>query len=253
MLLGITVGVCAILAMLLVYRYDMYEREPWYMLLLTAGAGAAMMWLAGHIELAWLDAMHSQPWPALHIAMAAAITEEGLRLGLVACLAIFVQSQFNDPMDGIIYGSAAGLGMAVLESIDHMRFAQVTGPLPPPSEIIRLLGHLVMGGITGFGLGMARMGMRHWRRVLIGCVAVSVTMHFLWDWLAFEMLYARGKEWWQTLAAIAIMFGGIVFYGMLVVTGSDWSRKVFAPHSKRKLWGWPMTVFFSHEDDDPQG
>ena len=39
---------------------------------------------------------------------------------LVVALALLIPSQFNDPMDGIIYGSLIGLGMAVLESIDYL-------------------------------------------------------------------------------------------------------------------------------------
>lgn len=44
----------------------------------------------------------------------------------------------------------------------------------------------------------------------------------------------------QTVAAIAIMLGGIVFYGMLVQLGSSLSKERFDPESSRTLWGWPF-------------
>jgi hypothetical protein len=49
----------------------------------------------------------------------------------------------------------------------------------------------------------------------------------------------------QTVASIAIMSFGLLFYGSLVVFGSRLSKKTFAPDSKSELWGWPFTVLFS--------
>ena len=34
----------------------------------------------------------------------------------------------------------------------------------------------------------------------------------------------------------------LLFYGMLVVRGSAWSRQIFDPLSSRRLWGWPLTL-----------
>ena len=34
-MLYVTLAVCTVLAGLLVYRYDLYEREPWYMALIA--------------------------------------------------------------------------------------------------------------------------------------------------------------------------------------------------------------------------
>ena len=233
---------CAGLAGLLVYRYDMCEREPWYMLVLTALIGAAAMRLAGHLEDWTLELFGSAPRPVVVIAAVAATHEELLRLLIVVGLVVFVPRQLNDPMDGIIYGSMAGLGMAVTESIFYLDLWHSTGPLPPASEPVRLFSHLVLGGITGFAVGMARMRMPGWPRVLLGCLAVSITIHFLWDWIALAANSAGRMRWWQTAAGVALMVGGILFYGRLVVVGSDWSRRVFAPHQMRTLWGWPFTL-----------
>jgi hypothetical protein len=89
---------------------------------------------------------------------------------------------------------------------------------------------------------MMRMRMRGVFRVLAGCLAVSIGLHFLWDWIAFTVAAERSMQWWQSAAAVLIMLGGILFYGMLVVVGSDWSRRVFDPHSAKRLWGWPFTI-----------
>ena len=45
-----TLAVCAVLAGLLIYRYDLYDREPWYMALIAVGLGAAAMLALSEIE-----------------------------------------------------------------------------------------------------------------------------------------------------------------------------------------------------------
>jgi RsiW-degrading membrane proteinase PrsW (M82 family) len=145
-------------------------------------------------------------------------------------------------MDGIIYGSVVGLGMAIEESLFFLDLDPPVGDLLPPAEIIRLCGHLVLGGITGFAIGMARFRMRGWVPALIGCLTVSMGLHFLWDWIAFSASRAGDIAAWQTVAAVSIMVGGMIFYGALVTRASAWSRAMFAPESRRRLWGWPFVV-----------
>ena len=99
-----------------------------------------------------------------------------------------------------------------------------------------------MGGITGFAIGMARMGMRGWPWALAGCLSVSMSLHFLWDAIALAARGVGAMTAWQTAGAVGLMGSGILFYGMLVVRGSAWSRQIFDPLSARRLWGWPLTL-----------
>ena len=45
-----TLFLCTMLIAMLVYRYDIYKKEPWYMLVATAAFGVLVMWLLGYIE-----------------------------------------------------------------------------------------------------------------------------------------------------------------------------------------------------------
>lgn len=242
MLLYGSLAVCGILAALLVYRYDMYEREPWYMIVLALGLGWGAMWLAGLAEMWTMNRFGEPPRPDMIVAAIAATHEELARLLVVIGLAIVVPRQFNDPMDGIIYGSLVGVGMAIDESLFYLGLGADPAALLPPAEIIRIAGHLVMGGITGFAIGMARMSLKGWPRVLAFCLVFSTGLHFLWDCVAFAAIRQGAMTPLQTAAAVGLMLGGILFYGVLVVVGSEWSRQVFAPHSVKSLWGWPFTL-----------
>jgi hypothetical protein len=110
----------------------------------------------------------------------------------------------------------------------------------PGAEIVRLCGHLVLGGITGFAVRMARRRMRRWGLALVGCLAVSTSLQFIWDYLALDGMQRGSMLAWQTCAAIAVMTSGMLVYGALVVVAAKWSRIIFAPDSKRGLLGWPF-------------
>src|SRR5262249_28751473 len=109
-----TLLVCAFGAATLVYHHDLYEPESLPTLGLSVAFGIGAMWFAGRTE-AWTFAL-THISSAGAVAVIAAFEEELLKLlvvvGLICC-----SRCVNDPMDGLVYGSMAGLGMAVEESI----------------------------------------------------------------------------------------------------------------------------------------
>jgi len=236
MALHVTLGLCAFLAALLVYRYDLYEREPWYMLVLGVAAGGVAMRLVGEVELVSLGYVESN----VAIAALAALHEELARLLVILAIALVFTRQFNDPMDGLVYGSMVGLGMALEESFYLLGLLDVPGAIRLPVELVRLLGHLVMGGIVGFGLGLAWVDSQGWRGKLILCFLVSTGLHFAWDWIALDVSDTTSLSIYQTAASIAVMLFGMMFYGALVHVGSTLSKGMFAPESRASLWGWPF-------------
>ncbi len=248
MLLYVTLALCALLAGLLVYRYDMYDREPWYMMVTAIVVGAAAMWGLGYLEDRSISFLRDvEPvWSAvpIHVSLSlvAATHEELAKLLVVIGFAILARRHFNDPLDGIIYGSVVGLGMAIEESLQYLSDWKATDPLPA-TEVLRLLGHLIMGGITGFGIGMLRMRIPRAVRTLLGCLLVSTALHFFWDWISLSAAQSSVMPWWQRLSAIALMLWGCLFYGVLVITGSRWSSEVFSPRRRLSLWGWPFSLW----------
>ena len=172
MALYIALALCACLFALLVYRYDLYEREPWYMLVLAVALGYVAMRAAGFLELIALRYVETH----VAIAAVAAFLEELSRFVMVVAIAVIFPRQFNDPMDGIVYGSMIGLGMAVEESFYLLGLLGTPSPLVLPVEIVRLLGHLVMAGILGFGVGLARTDVFGWRGKLLRCALVAFAL-----------------------------------------------------------------------------
>lgn len=228
--------VCAVAATVLVWQYDMYEKEPWWMIGIAIAGGAVVMWNLSWIENITIQWISPGEYSVPVISFVAATHEELGKLLVVVAIALLARKQFNDPMDGIIYGSMAGLGAALEESFGVLLALPDVDWAAARPELVRYAGHLVMGGIGGFSVGMAVTKKRSWPFVLAGCLCISMLIHFLWDCIA---LTVRGRDEMGprlSLASTGLMLAGMLVYGVLVTIGSRWSRETFDPGSKRRLW-----------------
>ena len=87
MVLYVALAVSAIVAARLVYRYDLYDREPWFVIAVVAAAGAVAMRLLGDVEDQAIELLAGRHPTAGHIAFVAAAFEESARLLIVLALA----------------------------------------------------------------------------------------------------------------------------------------------------------------------
>ncbi|MGB0768907.1 MAG: PrsW family glutamic-type intramembrane protease [Phycisphaeraceae bacterium] len=232
----LVLGLGGLLFGAMVYRYDMHEREPWWMLVASALAGMATM--AGAVELQ--DALLARVSPGESGAAAAifaGVFETGAKLLVPTGVVLGLRRYFNDPMDGLIYGSLAGLGAAVCEGMYWHWLA-------PPAEgagalaahgpdAIRLVMHTLWGGIAGFALGLIVMK-RAWRMPLLRMAGGVVAIHVAWD--GFVGFAAKDSNWHRLVAALLVGVS-VVWYGLLIVKANQWSRAMHAPTSKRRLAG----------------
>jgi len=222
----------------IVYRYDMHEREPWWMLLLAIAGGAVMMAGAFCIEYTVLIAAANSglgyDYAILHATLAGVFEELGKFAIPLAVLLIF-RKQFNDPMDGLIYGCMAGLGAALYESAWFMLNEPTTGWLPllhqRAQDAVRLLMHTCWGGLGGFALGLIVMK-KPWRLTLAKCLGGAVGLHLAWD---LFVGFAEVQYFIHRLIAALTLGTTVVWFGFLTFHANRWSRQMHAPKSKQKL------------------
>jgi RsiW-degrading membrane proteinase PrsW (M82 family) len=194
------------------------------------------MWTAGQAEAAILGA--SRGMGGLGIAALAGVAEEASKLAVVFLVSVLARREFDDPMDGVVYGSLAGLGAALEESLAYRRMWP--SALVPAGELVRLWAHVVLGGIVGFPLGFWRGAPRRSAIGTLLALSVVACLHFGWDAVVLSVREGAAPRPTQILAGIALMLGSLTLYGRLVVIASASSRHQFAPESAARLWGWPF-------------
>jgi hypothetical protein len=118
-------------------------------------------------------------------AFNAALFEEVPKGLAVVLLFLVMRDEFDDVVDGIVYGAAVGLGFNFMETVVYMS----VGGLPQfflRQGLGLFLGHATYTALIGAGIGVARQVPGRTRKVLAigsGFVA-AIAAHFTWDaWL----------------------------------------------------------------------
>lgn len=225
----------------MVYRYDLYDKEPWYLLLFAMILGYVVFWGIGFVEDFsnsrlgfYQEGDHSAGQAAV-----AATHEELAKLLVVVSIALLFPRHFNDPIDGLIYGAFVGLGMALEESVWYVVTSRHGAPVALGAdtlgpEVIRLVLHILMGGISGFGVGLVveHSTLKHWLLILVGCVTGSMTLHFFWDYLCGIPIasgeFTSDKFLFLRVASVVLMLSAMAAFAVGVVFGSRLSQRRFA-------------------------
>lgn len=178
-------------------------RRVWAAVLLGALSGAAGFFVE---DVLIAIALSSDPGPsnpalpyALQMLYFAAIPEETVKLAAIAAIALRSRV-FREPMDGVVYGAAVGLGFAALENLAAIEDAARRGD---PFWLIglgRAMSAVPFHGASGtiFGAYIAKarfdgaIGTHRadrWRR------AGSL----LAVWLVLVLLHATRNTWWVSI------------------------------------------------------
>ncbi len=115
---------------------------------------------------------------ALEAFLAAAIPEE---LGKAAVLVGYSmrRKEFNEPIDGIVYGVAASMGFATLENVLYV--AGGGGPVAFLRAATAVPAHAFTGAIMGYYAGLAWQGMERRNGLLMQGIGLAILLHGLYD------------------------------------------------------------------------
>jgi len=160
-------------------RNDRFEREPLSIVAFTFGWGVFCGIFAAALNLLVFPILGSP---------GASFVEEPLKLLGVYWIARHrrLGGEFNDHLDGMVYGAAAGAGFAGLENLYYLMEMILGRGLPALGAIaVRSAAsfcHIAWSASAGRSLGLARAlrGYTTLRDLLPG-LAVAIPMHFLWN------------------------------------------------------------------------
>jgi RsiW-degrading membrane proteinase PrsW (M82 family) len=156
-------------------RHDDHEREPLWLVLLAAAAGAAstlgVLWTRP-----WLEAVFAPLPPAVDAFVVTAAAEEGWKL--LAFLPFLALRELDEPLDGAIYGAAVGLGFATIENV-HVASVHGEFGLLLQRAVTATLLHAASTGCLGVCFAEGKL-----RRLHLGTPA----------WLGLGLLVAIGSH-----------------------------------------------------------
>jgi RsiW-degrading membrane proteinase PrsW (M82 family) len=193
------------LGLLVVRRMDRNEKEPWRLVMVAAAWGAIVatslvVWGESLWEASAQRSLVPGPGMDASLAFMAGTLEEVAKGIAVVMLYLVMRNDFDDVVDGIVYGAAVGLGFNFMETITYMTnlyaiFAPegiggfAAGFQWYARQVLGLFfGHATYTAFIGAGLGIARqLPSRKQKVFAVGSgFIVAIAAHFSWDaWLSF--------------------------------------------------------------------
>ncbi len=157
-----------------VYRKDCYEPEPLRLVVWVFLLGALSVIPAVVIE---------YPFPSgvISSSVIAPFVEEMVKFCVVFFF-VYRLPEFDEPVDGIVYAAAAGLGFAAVENIFYVLDGGIAvGVL---RAVASVPGHMIFSAIWGYALGTAKFRPKSVRGPVIivglpGAMVLHGTFNFL--------------------------------------------------------------------------
>lgn len=164
------------------YQHDKYEKEPFSKLAQTFIAGALSVVLAILFELPFqrylVDGanLFTQFWISFLVI---GFGEEFFKF-LAVYFVVYSSPEFNEPVDGIIYGTTAAIGFSVVENMLYtINYGLEVAPI---RALVASLAHASFSGIAGAYLGRAKFSERPLREMAKGLLLASF-FHGLYDFI----------------------------------------------------------------------
>jgi protease PrsW len=194
------------------YLRDRYEREPLGHLLAAYLLGAFAM-LAAQGSAQPLADLVSTEW--LHTGgelarvfdafVLAGLVEESAK-GVVLFAAAYAWREFDEPLDGLIYGVAIALGFAALENLLYLRSRGLD--IAWQRAVFAVPAHALFGGCMGYYAGRAKFPPgtdRTWRwlRAIVLALLVPIGFHGAYN---FALLHGLGWKVWTAITVLSLTF-----------------------------------------------
>ena len=178
-----------ILYALLIWWGDRYEKEPWGLLAVTFVWGAVpailISLLAETLFGAPLAGLQAERLANLLEAsgLAPVVEETAKALALVG-LFLFFRREFDNVLDGVIYGALVGIGFGMTENLLYFLSSFLESGWRGWGVVVFLrtvlfgLNHAFFTAFSGAGLGAARLARRGWQRWLLPLLGLGAAMTF---------------------------------------------------------------------------
>ena len=176
--------------LLFIRRFDRAHPEPMWLIAITFVLGGLSTVPAGFAELffvnltPWLDPrvvtfggqLFALPLAFVVFTAVVGMCEEGAKM-LGAAFAVR-RREFDEPIDGIVYGIVSSLGFAAAENVRYFAMTRLSAPIVIARCFMSVPAHMFFGAIWGYALGARLVEKRP--RVLLFLV-LAAAGHGLFD------------------------------------------------------------------------
>ena len=161
-------GGMSALLLLLVWLSDRYEREPLHIVLLATlwGALPSIFFSCAFESVLGAPVSVFASKPAAEIVGAVLLAppiEEVAKAGALLLVLLFFRKEFDDVMDGLVYGAAVGIGFSFVEDLGYFVGGLMESGVTGGGAVFALrnfgfiLNHSLFTAVTGIGFGLARV------------------------------------------------------------------------------------------------
>ena len=200
---------------LLTYFYlrDRYEREPLGHLVAAYLLGAFAMLTAQGMDVIIADSipadwLHTGGESArLFDAFVIAGAVEEIAKWVMLFAAVYAWREFDEPLDGLLYGVAIALGFATLENFIFLSNRGLA--IAWQRAIFAVPAHALFGGCMGYYAGRAKFApadahrsRRFWLALALSLV-VPITFHGAYD---YALLHGLGWKVWTAISVLSLTF-----------------------------------------------
>ncbi|MCK5686459.1 PrsW family intramembrane metalloprotease [bacterium] len=154
---------------------------------------------------------------------------------LVIKLFVFNDKNFNEIMDGIIYGITVALGFAFIENILYFyKFANYSGRFINPAQfqegvfticvraVTANIAHAIFTGIMGYYIGIARFSVEKSKKYLISGVIYAIFIHGLYD---FTITIFPSMQYYVAIGMVLVTYGFLAQKIKLSLSMSPFRKK----------------------------
>lgn len=170
-----------------IYNKDKYDKEPKRLIVITFFLGALSGIPAGIVEIIlgnmvgvpmWGDATGAFIWAFLIVGPVEEIAKY-----LAVRVKAYRSPEFNEVMDGIVYGVSAAMGFATLENIFYVLEGGIAVGIL--RALLSVPGHAMWGAIIGYYMGLKKMNPESNKRYVLTGLTIAILFHGAYDFFIF--------------------------------------------------------------------
>lgn len=224
---GLSLLIAAIpiaLYVVMIWRLDIYEREPLKLLILAffwgAVPSALLAIIISSILSVPLTLLPEQYYQMATASLVAPPVEEAIKGLALVGLYLWAREEFDDALDGVIYGSLIGFGFSLSENVLYLMDTSSVSEWAAVAlgrGVIFGLNHAMFtsftGGALGIALGVSGRGRR--TAIVLAGYLLAKGAHF-----GHNFLLSISQSIWLSLLA-----NGVGVAVILIIIGWSWWRE----------------------------